>query len=114
MKIKAVLFFFVGRCRFSGETILCLFNKMEHFRGKFPWRASYIVHSHLKISNNHYILKKLENSCVLGRKMKKSIKQKIDNFDHFCLDDPLNNYCGILEPQNLTFPRLQCHYQSGY
>ena len=22
--------------------------------------------------------------------------------------------CGILEPQNLTFPRLQCHYQSGY
>ena len=39
-------------------------------------------------------------------------KQKIDTFDYFCLDDPLN--CGILEPQSLTFPRLQCHYQSGY
>ena len=74
MKIKAVLFFFVGRCRFSGETILCLFNKMEHFLGKFPWRASFIVHSHLKISNIHYILIKLENSCVLGRKMKKIMK----------------------------------------
>ena len=31
----------------------------------------------------------------------------------FAWTTPLIN-CGILEPQNLTFPRLQCHYQSGY
>ena len=110
---------------------------MQYFQRKYPSHITFIVNYHLKISNIHHILIKLENSYVLDKKnewlmkwkkktLKKIIwtpldplypqfwegssadsplkiwdvmtpylktlveqKQKIDNFDLFCLNDPL-------------------------
>ena len=64
-KLRQLYSFSSEDVHFSGEEIICFLCKMQYFQGKFSWHVSLIVHSHLKISNIHHILIKLENSYVL-------------------------------------------------
>ena len=58
------IFFFVERSGFFKRgNFMFFFNKMQYFQRKCPWHVSFI--SHLKISNIHHILIKLESSSVL-------------------------------------------------
>ena len=41
---------------------------MQYLLRKCPWYVSFIAHSHLKISNIHHILMKLESSYVLDER----------------------------------------------
>ena len=42
-------------------------NEMQYFQRKYPRHIPFIVHYHLKMSNIHHILIKLENSYVLDK-----------------------------------------------